>query len=63
MSIPDPNLYPIIIITTIFSRILQLYYEPKNNEKKMKKKKNRLTKNRREKHDIHITWQNGGSQN
>ena len=37
MSIPDPNLYPIIIITTIFSRILQLYYEPKNNEKKNEK--------------------------
>ena len=29
----------------------------------MKKKKNRLTENRRENHDMHITWWNGGSQN
>ena len=31
-------------------------------KKKMKKKKNRLTK-KEEKHDIHITWWNGGSEN
>ena len=42
MSIPDPNLYPIIIITTIFSRILQLYYEPKNNEKKNEKEEEQV---------------------
>ena len=41
MSIPDPNLYP-IIITTIFSRILQLYYEPKNNEKKNEKEEEQV---------------------
>ena len=47
MSIPDPNLYP-IIITTIFYRILQLYYEPKNNEKKNEKEEQVDRKQKRE---------------